>query len=245
MWRSALPDHGRRRSVSATGTGPHGPVPVALTERLRPWSGNALRHIPAGSPLGPLDFRYTGTGPESRWNEPGTPTLYLAGDEGVLIAEWGHHFATNRTPELQRQTRERAVYRFLLVLDAVIDLRDPAVWDGISLAGAPHCFLDIAVARATATFVRRTTPAQGLLVPSVCFLDRLDRWCLVLFLEKLPEPSRWITAVTATGPLRWGTLADAAREPVTAPAPPRNGSPGSAKNVLPWLGAPRSIRWGR
>jgi RES domain-containing protein len=178
---------------------------MALGAHLHPWSGEAFRHIPAGARFDVLDFRFAGRGSENRWNEPGVPTLYLAGDDRVLIAEWGRHFAVNRTERLQQETVERSVYRLTLSLDHLLDLRRPAVWDALSLENAPYCFADVAIARATATFVRRTTVAQGLLVPSVAFLDQLDRWRLVAFLEKLPaDPTAFISAVTSCGPLRKG-----------------------------------------
>ena len=177
---------------------------MSLNALLRPWSGDAFRHIPAGARYDVLDFSFAGRSAENRWNEPGHPTLYLAGDEGLLIAEWGRHFAVSRSPELQGMTLERAVYRLTLAFDHVLDLRSPEVWALLSLETAPSCFADIGVARATAHFVRRTTAAQALLVPSIGFLDQLDRWCLVLFLEKLPEPTEFVGAVTPVGPLRWG-----------------------------------------
>jgi RES domain-containing protein len=172
---------------------------------LRPWSGAALRHIPADSPFGVLDFRFAGRGADNRWNEPGQPTLYLAGDEGVLIAEWGRHFATNRTDRLRQLTVQRSVYRLDLSLDHVLDVRDRAVCAALALDTAPSCFLDRGVARATAHFVRSATATQALLVPSLGFLDDLERWCLVVFLEKLsPDPLDFIASVTPRGPLRWG-----------------------------------------
>jgi hypothetical protein len=173
-----------------------------LSAHLRPWNGDAYRHIPAGAPFDVLDVRFAGGGAESRWNEPGQPTLYLVCDEGVLIAEWGRHFAVNRTPALQRMTVERAVFRLTLALDQVLDLRSPEVWALLSLADAPACFADLGVARATANFVRRTTAAQALLVPSIAFLDQPDRWCLALFLEKLPEPRAFVSTVTPLGMIR-------------------------------------------
>jgi RES domain-containing protein len=151
-----------------------------------------------------LDFRRAGRNALNRWNESSDPTLYLAGDEGVLIAEWGRHFAVNRTPALQAATVERTAYRLSLEVGRVLDLRSPDVWRLLSLADAPGCFTNRSIARAAATFVRRTTAAQALLVPSIVFLDQLDRWCLVLFLEKLPAQSEFITAVTPVGPLRRG-----------------------------------------
>jgi RES domain-containing protein len=177
---------------------------MPLSDHLTRWSGVAYRHIPADSPFGVLDFRFAGRSGENRWNDSGQPTLYLAGDEGVLIAEWGRHFTVNRTRELQQQTVERAVFRLSLVFDQILDLRREAVWRELSLDEAPNCFLDPNIARATATFVRATTEAHGMLAPSVCFLDQLDRWCLVLFLEKLSDPDSFVASVTSIGPLRRG-----------------------------------------
>lgn len=178
---------------------------MALARHLKPWSGSALRHIPAGSPFDVLDFRYAGRGADNRWNDQGAPTLYLAGDEGVLIAEWGRHFALHRSAELQKLTVERSVYALSLSLDHVLDMRDAAVCASLSLDNAPTCFRDIQIARATANFVRSTTAAEALLVPSMAFLDDIDRYCLVVFLEKLPpDPRQCISAVSPRGPLRWG-----------------------------------------
>jgi RES domain-containing protein len=177
---------------------------MPLGDHLVPWSGVGFRHIPAGSPFDVLDLRFAGRSAENRWNERGQPTLYLAGDEGVLIAEWGRHFAVNRTPELERQTVERAVFRLTMALEGVLDLRDTALWRELSFNNAPNCFLDRAIARATGGFIRATTEAQAIIVPSVCFLDQLDRWCLVLFLEKLPDSQDFVTDVASVGPLRRG-----------------------------------------
>lgn len=178
---------------------------MTLAGQLRRWSGAALRHIPAGSPYDVLDFRFAGRGADNRWNEPGDPTLYLAGDEGVLIAEWGRHFRTQRSAGLQPMTVARSVYRLELSIDSVLDVRDDAVCRSLSIQDAPACFADVGFARATASFVRRATEAQALLVPSLGFLDDLERWCLVVFLEKLPpDPRSFIPSVTPCGPLRWG-----------------------------------------
>lgn len=177
---------------------------MTLAGHLKHWSGAAMRHIPANSPFDVLDFRFAVRGADNRWNEPGSPTLYLAGDEGVLIAEWGRHFATNRTAQLQQMTVERSTFSLELSIDSVLDLRVAEVWNALSLDNAPYCFADISRARATANFVRRTTEAQALLVPSMGFLDDLERWCLVAFLEKLPpDPRSFISAVTPCGALRW------------------------------------------
>jgi hypothetical protein len=100
-------------------------------------------------------------------------------------------------------TVERRVFRLALSIDAVLDLRQDDVCATLSLENAPSCFADIELARATAHFVRRTTAAQALLVPSIGFLEDLERWCLVAFLEKLPpDPGRFVASVTPIGALR-------------------------------------------
>src|SRR4051794_19140371 len=136
---------------------------MTLSGHLKRWSGAAWRHIPAGSPLDVLDFRYAGRGADNRWNEPGSPTLYFAGDEGVFIVEWGRHFATNRTAQLQQMTVERSTYFLELSIDSALDLRSEDVCHTLSLDNVPYCFADINVARATAHFVRGTTEVQALL----------------------------------------------------------------------------------
>lgn len=175
-----------------------------LQDHLQPWAGSAFRHLPRDASFDVLDFRWAGRAATNRWNERGELTLYLAGDVGVVIAEFARHMTGDRPPALSPDTIERIVYRLDLTLESVIDLRVPAVWSALSLDTAPRYFLDIQTARATAHFLRATTSAQGIVVPSVAFLDNLERWCLVLFLEKLShDPHTFISSVAVEGPLRW------------------------------------------
>ena len=143
-----------------------------------------MRHIPDG-PFDVYDFSRAGLADDNRWNVRGEPTLYLARDRDVALAEWARHLDVDRASALAPLTRRRKVYRFEVNLDQVLDLCDPAAWQALSLSGAPEVFLDKAVARATAQFIRRTTPAVAVLTPSVAFLDRLDQWVLAIFLDKL------------------------------------------------------------
>lgn len=84
----------------------------------------------------------------------------------------------------------------------MLDLTRPEVSEALSLPSDPTCFLAIDYARATAHYIRITTRAQGLLVPSMCFLDDVSRWCMVLFLEKLsPDPRDYVKAVDDWGEL--------------------------------------------
>jgi RES domain-containing protein len=153
---------------------------------LHPWRGTAIRHIPAGSRFDILDTRLAGLAADNRWNEAGEPTFYLAGDLGVALAEYARHLREDVGVTSPSPIHERAVYQVDVQLEAVLDLRDPQVRSTIGLHGGARRFLDRAVARATARFLRLTTSAEGLLVPSVAFLDDLTRWNLVLFLDKLP-----------------------------------------------------------
>jgi RES domain-containing protein len=146
------------------------------------------------------DFRYCGRSHENRWNVAGEPTLYLARDKDVALAEYARHFNVDRTPGLAAQTYRRKVYRFQAELEATLNLCYPSVWTDLSLTNVPDCFRDKSVARAVAHFIRNTTSTQAIFVPSMAFLDNLQQWCLVLFLENLPDdPYTFLPAVTDDG----------------------------------------------
>lgn len=160
------------------------------------WSGDAYRHIPGGSTVDVLDFRFAGQISTNRWNVAGEPTLYLAGDLGVTIAEFARHYQERRSLAVGHEGELRQIYRLHVQIDRALDLRDPAVLASLSIDAAPYCFLDPELARATARHLRSATHTQGILVPSMAFLDAPDRWVAVLFLEKLPrDPRQFITAI--------------------------------------------------
>lgn len=175
---------------------------MPLQAHIKPWVGYAVRHIPDNpdKQYDIDDFRYCGKSNENRWNVAGEPTLYLAKEKDVALAEYARHFEVNRTPELAAKTYRRKVYRFQVKLEYALDLREPKVWTELSLENAPDCFKDKAIARATAHFIRNTTSTQAIIVPSVAFLDNLEQWCLVLFLEKLPpDPRGFLPSVEPDG----------------------------------------------
>jgi RES domain-containing protein len=165
---------------------------MSLQSLIRPWSGYAVRHIPdtPSRTYDIYDFSYAGRSTENRWNIAGEPTLYLAKEKNVALAEYARHFQVNRTLGIAAKAYRRKVYRFEVRLDYVLDLRDQSVWSALSIQNAPECYKDKNVARATAAFIRNTTSAEAILVPSIAFLDNLEQWCLVLFLEKLPSKSQ-------------------------------------------------------
>jgi hypothetical protein len=175
---------------------------MGLGDWVTPFQGLAYRHIPADSPLDVLDLTFAVKARENRWSKEGEPTLYFAKDVDVAAAEWARHLKTNRnidsSLDLARIFRPRAVYRCEIQNVQIIDLCDKAIWAELSLQNLPFCFIDI---------VRRTTPAQGLRVPSLAFLDDLDQWVLVLFREKLPKEDReFVTSKEHCGMLSYGTV---------------------------------------
>jgi RES domain-containing protein len=155
-----------------------------LSDLIVPWSGEAFRHLPDGS-YDVYDFRYAGLSAHNRWNVQGEPTLYLAGSIDVAAAEWSRHFQFDRPQQLAAKTKRRKIYRFDVTLSRTLNLSQPQLWQELSLQNAPHCFLAQNVARATAQFIRQTTEVEAIFVPSIAFLDRLEKWVLVIFLEKL------------------------------------------------------------
>lgn len=175
---------------------------MPLQAYISPWVGYAVRHIPdtPGKSYDIYDFKYCSLSNENRWNVAGESTLYLAKEKNVALAEYARHFKVDRTPELAAQTYRRQVFRFKVELNHVLDLRNALVWKKLSLETAPDCFKDKNIARSTANFIRNTTSTQAIVVPSIAFLDNLEQWCLVLFLEKLPLDTRkFLPSVEADG----------------------------------------------
>ncbi|MBI2940425.1 MAG: RES domain-containing protein [Chloroflexi bacterium] len=147
-----------------------------------------------------------GLSSDNRWNAPGEPTLYVAADPAIAIAEYARHIDRDYHPDLAGRPLRRRMYRLRMHLDPVLDLCIPDAWLALGgLKDAPSCFLDEAIARATARFVRAATPAVAMRVPSVAFLDDLTRWSLVVFLDKLPgDPRSYVTSVTDAGLIQIG-----------------------------------------
>jgi RES domain-containing protein len=181
-----------------------------VAARIRPWGGVGVRLIPANSPFGVLDTRFAGRVGDNRWNRAGDPTFYVASDESVALAEFARHFREQEDAALSPLAIERALYRLDVQVQALLDLRQPVVRAALGLHGGARRFLDIEVARATASFIRRTTSAEALLVPSIAFLDDPARWNLVLFLEKLPPDLTQFISVTPAGTFPHRTVEPAA-----------------------------------
>lgn len=161
---------------------------AALADHIGGWSGTAYRHIPADAGYDIRDLRYAGRRSSGRWHWQGQPTLYLASDPAVAVAEFARHLTIDRGGALT--PARRAVYELGVRLDRTVDLRDGAVLRLIGRDDAPECWLDARIARAVATFFRDSLEVQGLLVPSIAHLDDAARFNVVCFLENLPGDPR-------------------------------------------------------
>ena len=112
----------------------------------------------------------------------------FASDLAVTVAEFARHIAAE-LPDGASERLARTVWRVPVSLTATLDLTDPTV---VEAAGAPpigEWILDREVTRATATYLLAQVPAlQGLVVPSIAFLDRRDRPNLVVYRDRI-DPS--------------------------------------------------------
>jgi RES domain-containing protein len=129
---------------------------------------------PAGSSLDVTTLTSTDA---NRWSEDGEPTIYLAGDPGVAVAELGRHWG--------EQDGEMAIWSLTLGLDGAADLRDPVVRSSLRVPDDPRWILDKKRCHELASRLRSSGPQDGLVVPSVAFLDDTSRWNAVVFVDRL------------------------------------------------------------
>lgn len=137
-------------------------------------------HVPGNAPID-LPALAHGGDILDRWSGPRRPTVYLATDPGVVLAELGRH-----ETGAGEAVVERRVLRLSLAGVRLLDLRDAAVVAALGIAGAPHAFLDRALARAIGEAVRAAGGCEGLRVPSMALLDKPERHCVVLFDDRIP-----------------------------------------------------------
>jgi len=152
---------------------------AALPTDGGPFIGRAVCLGPADDVLS-IDAEVTTA--ENRWSAAGEPTLYLASDAAVALAELARHL--DDTPEAG------GVWSVDVECAQVLDLREACA----SSESHPGAWLEGETCRGLAGIVRDRPGSTGILVPSVAFLDDLSRFNLVLFADR----------VTAAGPLeRW------------------------------------------
>ena len=106
-----------------------------------------------------------------------------------MTVEFARHFSDNRSQALAKNIQRRQIWRFTVKLNRTLNLCDLKVCSALSLSDAPYCFKDKRVTRSTANFLRNSLKVDAIFVPSMVFIDDLSKWCLVIFLENLPEDS--------------------------------------------------------
>jgi RES domain-containing protein len=141
---------------------------------LRPWSGEAFCTGPRDQQL---DVALLVTRDGNRWSANDEPTVYLAGDPGVAIAELGRHWGERDGPT--------AVWSVRFDLAAAVDLREPAAQRSLGLPDHPGWILDVDGCRAVAAALRERGDCDGIIVPSAALVDDPSRWNVVIFVERL------------------------------------------------------------
>lgn len=159
-----------------------------LSELLTAHDGPAYCHVPGDGPID-LDKLAGGDDGNERWNDPGQPTLYLAGDVGVVIAELARHL--DPAGSLDGDATRRLL-RLHVAVDRLLDLREPQVRRALDAPDDRRAFLDRAVARRTAGAARSRPDVLGLITPSMAFLDRPARHNVVVFVDRVEGGTRGI-----------------------------------------------------
>jgi RES domain-containing protein len=143
----------------------------------------------SGPAASTLDLERLVTTDPNRWNGRGKPTLYAGRDAGVALAEFGRHWRDEHDPS--------CVWSIRLHLTSVLDLRQPEVRADLGLPADSTWFLDRGACSSLADRVRAAGAHDGLIVPSVAFLDDMERWNAVIFADRLRV--RLAEAVTIVG----------------------------------------------
>jgi RES domain-containing protein len=130
-------------------------------------------------------------GGNDRWNERGEPTLYLAGDLGVALVEFGRHLETAAEAVSAREDAAetaRTIWAVDVGLSRVADLRDPTIRSLLNLRDDPGWLLDRRRCRELGSAARATGDVEALIVPSAGFADRPERSNVVVFADCLANP---------------------------------------------------------
>jgi RES domain-containing protein len=122
-----------------------------------------------------LDVEALVTTDANRWSDAGEPTLYLASDPGVALAEVGRHWEPGAT--------RQALWRMDVRFGDAVDLRRSEARAAAGIPDDPRWYLDRERCRDLARRLR-AAGCDGLIVPSVAFLDDLSRWNAVVFVDR-------------------------------------------------------------
>jgi RES domain-containing protein len=149
----------------------------------------SLRAWCTGPDAPALDVADLATTDPNRWSRPGEPTIYLAGDPGVALAELGRHW--------EEQEGNIALWSADLSLAAAADLRHARFRATLGLPSNPTWLLDAERCRMVAARLRSEGRHDGLIVPSVAFMDAGSRWNAVVFVECHPADLADVVRVRA------------------------------------------------
>src|SRR3954452_16533392 len=135
-----------------------------LEQAVEPLSGVFYCHAPADRRFEVRRLARPDDG-HDRWGSPACRTVFLASDPGLAIAEYARH----REPSAPAD--ERRIVAVTLTAVSVLDLRRGEPRERVERSGG-RGLLERATARAIAARIRQAELCQGLIVPSMAFLDR-------------------------------------------------------------------------
>jgi RES domain-containing protein len=137
----------------------------------------------------------------NRWNAPGEPAVYLAGDLGLALVEVGRH-----QPDGSAKDSAGLLWRVEVAAPRVLDLCHPDALAALELRER-YWFLERERCAQVARWLREAHVCAGIKAPSAGVPDGLDRWNLVLFPDRLSRPlAQVVTAPERVGTFVLGTL---------------------------------------
>jgi RES domain-containing protein len=158
---------------------------MALGRFVVPRSGDLLRHRPKASARSVLDDTYLGQAGDNRWSTRGVRAYYFAVDRGIVAAEYARHVAAD-LPVGHAERIERAVYSVAVALERTLDLTSPKVVAAMGARPINDWILDLATTQAAGAYLlSQVAGLQGLVVPSVAFLDDHARCNVVVFRDAI------------------------------------------------------------
>ncbi len=170
--RDRRSDHGADAVVASASRGQQ------IRGLVRPFGGRVHCHAPKDRPFA-YDALARADDGRDRWGASGKRTVYLAGDPAVALAEYA------RQRHIGAPADSRCLWSFRLQAVSVVDVRADAVLELFGLARGAAQLLDRAMARRLAGAVRDSGLCQGMIVPSMAYLDQPEQFNFVLFVERL------------------------------------------------------------